>query len=54
MAPQRSRTLIGLAGAFVTGAFIVGQARVNAELGAELGDGILAAVICSVSGWCCC
>jgi transporter family-2 protein len=45
VAPQRSRTLIGLAGAFVTGMFIVGQARVNAELGAELGDGILAAVI---------
>lgn len=45
MAPQRSRTLIGLAGAFATGMFIVGQARVNAELGAELGDGILAAVI---------
>lgn len=45
MAPQRSRTLAGLAGAFVSGAFIVGQARVNAELGTALGDGIIAAVI---------
>lgn len=40
-----SRTVLGLVGAFVTGAFIVGQARVNAQLGAELGDGVVAAVI---------
>lgn len=42
-----SRTVLplGLAGAFVTGAFIVGQARVNAELGARLGDGVVAAVV---------
>ncbi|GLZ44526.1 membrane protein [Actinomycetospora sp. NBRC 106375] len=45
MAPPRSRTALGLAGAFVTGAFIVGQARVNAELGTELGNGVVAAVI---------
>ncbi|MEJ2888159.1 DMT family transporter [Actinomycetospora aeridis] len=45
MAGPSSRTAIGLAGAFVTGAFIVGQARVNAELGTALGDGVLAAVI---------
>jgi bacterial/archaeal transporter family-2 protein len=45
VAPRRSRTLIGLAGAFVTGVFIVGQARVNAELGTQLGDGILAAIL---------
>ncbi len=45
MAPPRPRTALGLAAAFVTGGFIVGQARVNAELGTELGDGVLAAVI---------
>lgn len=45
MAAPSSRTALGLLGAFVTGAFIVGQARVNAELGAELGDGVVAAVI---------
>jgi len=45
VAPPRSRTALGLAASFVTGGFIVGQARVNAELGAELGDGVLAAVI---------
>lgn len=45
MAAPSSRTALGLAGAFVTGAFIVGQARVNAELGAELGNGVVAAVV---------
>ncbi|PVZ07941.1 DMT family transporter [Actinomycetospora cinnamomea] len=45
MAPPRSRTALGLAAAFVTGGFIVAQARVNAELGTQLGDGVLAAVI---------
>ncbi|GAA4771734.1 DMT family transporter [Actinomycetospora chlora] len=39
------RTVLGLLGAFVTGTFVVGQARVNAELGARLGNGVLAAVI---------
>lgn len=39
------RTALGLAGAFVTGGFIVAQARVNAELGVALGDGVLAAVV---------
>ena len=50
MAAQRSRFLLGLVGAFVTGAFIVGQARVNAELGSRLGDGVLAAAISFGSG----
>ncbi|WP_433783592.1 DMT family transporter [Actinomycetospora sp. CA-101289] len=45
MVPPRSRTALGLAAAFVTGGFIVGQARANAELGTALGDGVLAAVI---------
>jgi bacterial/archaeal transporter family-2 protein len=45
VAPPRSRTALGLAAAFVTGGFMVGQARANAELGTELGDGVLAAVI---------
>lgn len=45
VASPSSRTALGLAGAFVTGAFIVGQARINAELGAQLGDGLVAAVI---------
>ena len=45
MAPPRSRTALGLAAAFVTGGFMVGQARANAELGTELGNGVLAAVI---------
>jgi transporter family-2 protein len=45
VAAPRSRTVLGLVGAFVTGTFIVGQARVNAELGAQLGNGVLAAVV---------
>jgi transporter family-2 protein len=45
VAPPRSRTVLGLAAAFVTGGFIAAQARVNAELGRQLGDGVLAAVI---------
>jgi bacterial/archaeal transporter family-2 protein len=45
VARPSSRTALGLAGAFVTGAFIVGQARINAELGTELGNGLVAAVV---------
>ncbi|MEJ2862235.1 DMT family transporter [Actinomycetospora flava] len=45
MAAPSSRTALGLAGAFVTGAFIVAQARVNAELGTELGNGLVAAAL---------
>ncbi len=47
---RRADTVVGLVAAFVTGAFIVGQARINAELGAELSDGILAALVSFTSG----
>lgn len=46
----RTDTVVGLLAAFVTGAFIVGQARVNAELGVELGDGVLAALVSFSTG----
>ncbi|GAA4865428.1 DMT family transporter [Actinomycetospora straminea] len=39
------RTALGLVGAVVTGGFTVAQARVNAELGVALGDGVLAAIV---------
>lgn len=45
VAAPSSRTALGLAGAFVTGAFIVAQARVNAELGARMGNGLVAAFV---------
>lgn len=45
MTLRPSRTALGLVAAFATGAFIAGQARVNGELGTELGDGVVAAVI---------
>lgn len=51
-APSRttSSLLAGLLAAFAVGAFIVGQARVNGELGRRLGDGLVAALISFASG----